>query len=104
MEIELTKEQIEKIANVVRKDLRRPAREERPRHIIHAGVCLPGGGKIVADKEARFRASGRDLNLLLTVRGDLNAVVNAMNVGNWKHARRLAEWLLGHVDETIEEA
>lgn len=83
MEIELTREQIEKIANVVRKDFRRPVRKEQPRHIIRVGVCLPGGGKIVADKEARFRAAGRDL---------------------WKHARRLVEGLLSHVDETIEEA
>lgn len=104
MEIELTKEQIEKIANVVRKGLRRTVREERPRHIIRVGVCVPGDGKTVEDKEPRFRAAGRDLNLLLTVRSDLNAVVNAMNAGDWKHAKRLAEWLLGHVDETIEEA
>ena len=104
MEIELTKEQIEKIANVVRKDLRSSACKERPRHVILGVVCQPGGGKIVSDKEARFRAAGRDLNLLLTVRGDLNAIVNAMNAGDWKHAKRLAEWLLGHVDETIEEA
>ena len=104
MEIELTREQIEKIANVVRKDLRRPAHKEQPRHIIRIGVRAPGDGNTVEDNETRFLAAGRDLNLLLTVRGDLNAVVNAMNIGNWKHARRLAEGLLSHVDETIEEA
>ena len=104
MEIELTKEQIEKIANVVRKDLRSSVCKEQPRRVTRVGVCPLGGGNIASGKEARFRAEGRDLNLLLTVRSDLNAIVNAMNVGDWKHAKRLAEWLLGHVDETIEEA
>lgn len=106
MEIELTKEQIDLIANaVVRKGgvkLRREppcvrrdgAGKRRP--IVLLGVGVPA--------RERRPVVGRDMNLMLTVRSDLNAVVNAMSAGNWKHARRLAEELLVHVDETIEEA
>ena len=106
MEIELTREQIDLIANaVVRRGgaglhrgqtcVRRDGSGKR-RPVVIIGIGDSAGG--------RRPAADRDMNLLLTVRSDLNAVVNAMAAGSWKHAKRLAEDLLSHVDETIEEA
>lgn len=57
------------------------------------GKKTPGG----------FRAGGNGLDLMLTVRSDLNAIINAIDLGKTRHARALAEYLLAHVDETIEE-
>ena len=105
MEIELTREQIDLIANaVVRRGgaglhrgqtcVRRDGSGKR-RPVVMIGIGDASRGRPVVD---------RDMNLLLTVRSDLNAVVNAMAAGSWKHAKRLAEDLLSHVDETIEEA
>ena len=105
MEIELTREQIDLIANAVARRggaglhrgptcVRRDGSGKR-RPVVMIGIGDAARGRPVVD---------RDMNLLLTVRSDLNAVVNAMAAGSWKHAKRLAEDLLSHVDETIEEA
>ena len=105
MEIELTREQIDLIASAVGR------RGGAGRHRGQTCVRRDGSGKrrpvvmIGIGDAARGRpVVDRDMNLLLTVRSDLNAVVNAMAAGSWKHAKRLAEDLLSHVDETIEEA
>lgn len=105
MEIELTKEQIDLIANEVinrggAKLRHEPTRVNKNgfgkrRPIVMLGIGVPA-------KERR-PVVGRDINLMLTVRSDLNAIVNAMSAGNGKHARRLAEELLVHVDETLGE-
>ena len=106
MEIELTREQIDLIANaVVRRGgagLRRgPTCVRRDGSGKRRPIVMIGIGD---SARGRRPAVDRDMNLLLTVRSDLNAVVNAMAAGNWKHAKRLAEDLLSHVDETVEEA
>ena len=104
MEIELTREQIDLIANaVVRRGgaglhrgqtcVRRDGSGKR-RPVVMIGIGDSAGGRPVVD---------RDMNLLLTVRSDLAAVVQAIRNGSQKHALELSEHLLGHVEEVLAE-
>ena len=105
MEIELTREQIDLIANaVVRRGgagfhrgqtcVRRDGSGKR-RPVVMIGIGDSAGG--------RRPAADCDMNLLLTVRSDLAAVVQAIRNGSQKHALELSEHLLGHVEEVLAE-
>ena len=52
-----------------------------------------------------FRAfdTRRDDGVLLTIRADLEAIVQAIRNGSQKHALELSEHLLGHVEEVLAE-
>ena len=104
MEIELTREQIDLIANAVARRggaglhrgqtcVRRDGSGKR-RPVVMIGIGDAARGRPVVD---------RDMNLLLTVRADLAAVVQAIRNGSRKHALVLSEHLLGHVEEVLAE-
>ena len=102
MKVKLTKGQIELIANEVAGIMcdgktARTKSERRPRHITFVGVGLPPAAPSPAE------VLNPDENLLLTVRADLVAVVQAIRNGSQKHALELSEHLLGHVEEVLAE-
>ena len=86
MKIKLSKEQISEIANEVVSTISSPRTDAIPRTVAVAHI--------------RTRC---DDGVLLTVRADLAAVVQAIRNGSQKHALELSEHLLGHVEEVLAE-
>lgn len=98
MKIRLSKEQISEIANEVVGAISRPRMAEAPRTAAVARIRLPGDKVVLPRLDAR-----REDRVLLTVRADLAAVVQAIRNGSQKHALELSEHLLGHVEEVLAE-
>ena len=92
MKIKLSKEQISEIANEVVSTI------SSPRTVASVRVRLPGNKVVQPRLDTR-----RDDGVLLTVRADLAAVVQAIRNGSQKHALELSEHLLGHVEEVLAE-
>lgn len=100
MKIKLTKEQVELIANEVAGLLSngktsRTAPKRRPCRITNVVVPPPD--------IASVEFADTDESLLLTIRADLAAIVQAINGGSQKHSLELAEHLLWHVEEVLAE-
>ena len=96
MKIKLSKEQVSEIANEVVSAISRPRIDSAPRTVASIRLHM---NKVVPPRlDAR-----RDDAVLLTVRADLAAVVQAIRNGSQKHALELSEHLLGHVEEVLAE-
>lgn len=98
MKIRLSKEQVSEIANEVVGAISRPRMAEAPRTAAVARIRLPVNKVVPPRLDTR-----RDDGVLLTVRADLAAVVQAIRNGSQKHALELSEHLLGHVEEVLAE-
>ena len=106
MKIKLSKEQISEIANEVVSAISRPRTDVVPRTdavprtvaVAVARIRQPGNEVVPPRLDTR-----RDDGVLLTVRADLAAVVQAIRNGSQKHALELSEHLLGHVEEVLAE-
>ena len=98
MKIKLSKEQISEIANEVVSTISSPRMAAVPRTVASVRVRLPGNEVVPPRLDERS-----DDGVLLTVRADLEAVVQAIRNGSQKHALELAEHLLGHVEEVLAE-
>lgn len=104
MKIKLSKEQISEIANEVVGAISRPRTDvisrtdEVPRTVAVAHIRQPVNKVVPPRLDTR-----RDDGVLLTVRADLAAVVQAIRNGSQKHALELSEHLLGHVEEVLAE-
>lgn len=96
MKIKLSKEQVSEIANEVVSAISRPSMDSAPRTV--ARIRLHVNKVVPPCLDAR-----RDDGVLLTVRADLAAVVQAIRNGSQKHALELSEHLLGHVEEVLAE-
>lgn len=98
MKIKLSKEQISEIANEVVSTISSPRTDAVPRTAAVVRIRLPGDKVVLPRLDTR-----RDDGVLLTVRADLAAVVQAIRNGSQKHALELSEHLLGHVEEVLAE-
>lgn len=98
MKIKLSKEQISEIANEVVGAISRPHMGAVPRTVAVARIRLPVNKVVQPRLDTR-----RDDGVLLTVRADLEAIVQAIRNGSQKHALELSEHLLGHVEEVLAE-
>ena len=98
MKIKLSKEQISEIANEVISTISNPRMAAVPRTVAAVRVRLPGNKVVPPRLDTR-----RDDGVLLTVRADLEAIVQAIRNGSQKHALELSEHLLGHVEEVLAE-
>ena len=98
MKIKLSKEQISEIANEVISTISGPRMAAAPRTVASVRVRLPVNKVVQPRLDTR-----RDDGVLLTVRADLAAVVQAIRNGSQKHALELSEHLLGHVEEVLAE-
>ena len=98
MKIKLSKEQISEIANEVVGAISGPRMAAVPRTVASVRIRLPGNGVVPPRLDTR-----RDDGVLLTVRADLEAIVQAIRNGSQKHALELSEHLLGHVEEVLAE-
>ena len=98
MKIKLSKEQVSEIANEVVSAISRPRMDSAPRTVAVARIRLHVN-KVVPP----CLDTCRDDGVLLTVRADLAAVVQAIRNGSQKHALELSEHLLGHVEEVLAE-
>lgn len=98
MKIKLSKEQISEIANEVISNISSPRMAAVPRTVASVRVRLPVNKVVQPRLDTR-----RDDGVLLTVRADLEAIVQAIRNGSRKHALELSEHLLGHVEEVLAE-
>ena len=98
MKIKLSKEQISEIANEVISTISGPRMAAVPRTAASVRVRLPVNKVVQPRLDTR-----RDDGVLLTVRADLEAIVQAIRNGSQKHALELSEHLLGHVEEVLAE-
>ena len=98
MKIKLSKEQISEIANEVASTISGPRMAAVPRTVASVRVRLPVNKVVQPRLDTR-----RDDGVLLTVRADIAAVVQAIRNGSQKHALELSEHLLGHVEEVLAE-
>lgn len=98
MRIKLSKEQVSEIANEVISTISGPRMEAAPRTVAAVRVRLPVNKVVPPRLDTR-----RDDGVLLTVRADLEAIVQAIRNGSQKHALELSEHLLGHVEEVLAE-
>lgn len=100
MKLKLTNEQIESIANIVVDKIGAAPRARKPPKRI-AAVCVRVPRQVVTLPP---EAPGFRDNVLLTVRADVAAIVQAIRGGSQRHALELSEHLLGHVEEVLAEA
>lgn len=98
MKIKLSKEQISEIANEVISSISSPRMAAVPRTVASVRIRLPGNEVALPRLDERS-----DDGVLLTVRADLEAIVQAIRNGSRKHALELSEHLLGHVEEVLAE-
>lgn len=98
MKIKLSKEQISEIANEVVGTISGLRMASVPRTVASVRVRLPVNKVVQPRLDTR-----RDDGVLLTVRADLAAIVQAVRNGSQKHAIELSEHLLGHVEEVLAE-
>ena len=99
MKIKLSKEQISEIANEVVSNISSPRTAAAvPRTVAAVRIRLPGNEVALPRLDERS-----DDGVLLTVRADLEAIVQAIRNGSQKHALELSEHLLGHVEEVLAE-
>ena len=98
MKIKLSKEQISEIANEVISTISSPRMSAVPRTVAAVRIRLPGNEVALPHLDERS-----DDGVLLTVRADLEAIVQAIRNGSQKHALELSEHLLSHVEEVLAE-